>query len=135
MNILKQTTEAQILEYTPEINGVMYIFIVDEQTNETQEIYVQPQTISYFERVSATFDLIENRFYSYVCVINKEVANFRSRVIADEGTFEALECLVNLYNELNGNNLTVVYRGRIFCTNQDIDTFSTLKNKFVIYGQ
>jgi hypothetical protein len=130
MNILKETTEPQILDYTPEINGVMYIFLVDEQTKETQEIYVEPQTISYFERVTATFDLKENHFYSYVCVINKDVANFKERVIEDGGVLEAIKCLIDKYKD---EKLTIVYKGRIFCTNQNIDDFKLLDGEFKEY--
>lgn len=103
MNILKQTTETQLLDFTPRSFGVKVIEITDETTNETETYNITTsQIVSYFERVNIVFDLTENKFYTFVCKLA---------------------------------NQTETYRGRIFCTNQDIATFSTLKNKFIIYGQ
>ena len=124
MNILKETTEPQFLDFTPEFTGVNYIYITDEQTKEVQQIYVEPETVSYFKRVNTTFNLKENHFYSYVCIRIPDVMDFKERVLADNGIFESLDCLVNLYNELNGDYLEIVYKGRIFCTNQEIDSFN-----------
>ena len=98
MNILKETSEPQNLDYTPEVNGVSYILITDESTKVTQEIYVEPQSVSYFERVTATFDLKENHFYSYLCKLEND---------------------------------TIVYKGRIYCTNQETKDYRLLKDEFV----
>lgn len=98
MNILKETSEPQNLDYTPEVNGVSYILITDESTKVTQEIYVEPQSVSYFERVTATFDLKENHFYSYLCKLEND---------------------------------TIVYKGRIYCTNQETEDYRLLKDEFV----
>jgi hypothetical protein len=59
--------------------------------------------------------------------------DFKERVLADNGIFESLDCLVNLYNELNGDYLEIVYKGRIFCTNQEIDSFNLLDKEFKQY--
>lgn len=103
MNILKETTDFQLLDFTPRVFGVKIIDFIDESTDETETYNVSESYISaYYETVDMVFDLQEDKFYTFVCKL------------ADQ---------------------TETYRGRVFCTNQDINTFSTLKNKFVIYGQ
>lgn len=131
MNILKETSEPQNLDYTPEVNGVSYILITDESTKVTQEIYVEPQSVSYFERVTATFDLKENHFYSYLCCLHPEVTAFENEVLEDNGTFEAKKCLIDTITTTLGHELTIVYKGRIYCTNQETEDYRLLKDEFV----
>lgn len=103
MNILRETADIQILDFTPKINGVKIIEFIDESTDEVEIYNVSESFLSaYYERVQMGFNLKEDKFYTFVCRL------------ADQ---------------------TEIYRGRVFCTNQDISTLTTLKNKFVVYGQ
>lgn len=97
MLILKQDINSQDIRFIPRSKTYDSLFIIDESTGvETQVTIDTITTGDYFETITATFTLLEDRFY------NIEVKN--------------------------GSN--VVYKDRVFCTNQSINTYSINNGKF-----
>jgi hypothetical protein len=129
MIILQETTSPQTISFIPRSNEIDTIVIRNETTN-----------------VETTYRTAD------------KVYQFKDRVLADGGTFEAKDCLINLMNytdtylyvgtfysnydlvldlkEGNFYNITflngdvVQYKDRIFCTNQQV-TYSINKDKYI----
>jgi hypothetical protein len=129
MIILQETTSPQTISFIPRSNVIDTIVIRNETTN-----------------VETTYRTADKAY------------QFRDRVLADGGTFEAKDCLIDLFDYLDTylyvgtfysnydlvldlkegnfynitflNGDTVQYKDRIFCTNQQV-TYSINKDKYI----
>lgn len=91
MVILTTSTSPQTFKFIPRNKTYDGLYITDESTNvETTVSISSNATNDYYESITATFALVESRFYKLVIK----------------------------------NGTDIVYRGRIFCTDQTISNFS-----------
>jgi len=109
MIILQQSNNPQTFSFIPKSNTYNGMFITDDQTNDEVQVSITSSTTGdYVNTITATFNLIENRFYNLVLK----------------------------------NNADIIYKDRIFCTNQSIVTYSVnngqyttnaTTNEFIVY--
>jgi hypothetical protein len=130
MIILKQQATTQEIKFIPRSTVANTVILRNEITNE----------VTTFK----TADL---------------VYNFQTRVLADGGTFENIETLITTFGFVDAffseqdyylktslifalkeftyynltilNDLDVIYKGRVFCTNQTISEYTVNKNEYV----
>ena len=96
--------------------------LIDESKNTTATPSVSVSSSNGFMTLTGIFSLVKNRYYNLI-VTNNEGADYQERVIADNGIVEALQCLVNAINVLDGSN--VIYQDRVFVTSQtELDKYT-----------
>ena len=96
MIILKNDTNPQTFKFIPR-KSYDSMFIRDEMTNtETQVTITLAGNNPYYHEITATFSLLEDRFYNLTLKLGSEV----------------------------------VYKDRIFCTNQNISEYSINKDEY-----
>ena len=97
MVILTTSTSAQTFSFIPRSLTYDGLYVTDESTNTTSTISITSSASNdYYETITASFTLIEGRFY----------------------TFEVR----------NGSD--VVFKGKIFCTDQTVSTYSVNNNNY-----
>ena len=116
MIILKVDTNPQTFEFIPRSKTYDGLFLKDESTNIETQITIDSNTSNdYYETITATFHT----------------------------TVPAYDLIENrFYRLLVKNGTEVVYRDRVYCTNQSINTYSinngiydsnASTNEFIIY--
>ena len=58
------------------------------------------------------------------------IDNFNTRIVADSGVYEAESCLYT-FLELFEHTTILIYRDKVFVTNQDVDTYSINNNEYI----
>jgi len=127
MKVLTTSTNTQTIKIIPRVYDTsVTIKLRDDSTND-EVSFILPTTIinkGYLE-LSAIFNLKEGRFYDVkVYQIKGSYEEFKARVIALGGTFENNTCLLTFLeseNLVNTTDLDIIYKDKIFCTNQVID--------------
>ena len=115
MLILNTSTTDQTINIVPrKYANAFYMIIRDDSTNTIVEYQISGATIlGDYLSFSNSFNLIENRFYD----LQLTNGNYINRVIGDDGILESLLCIPK---ELR-DNPNIIYKDRIFCTNQSVD--------------
>tara|TARA_R110000744_G_scaffold195880_4_gene315037 strand:+ start:469 stop:930 length:462 start_codon:yes stop_codon:yes gene_type:complete len=127
MKVLTTSTNTQTIKIIPRVYDTsVTIKLRDDSTND-EVSFILPTTIinkGYLE-LSSIFNLKEGRFYDVkVYQIKGSYEEFKTRVIALGGTFENNTCLLTFLeseNLVNTTDLDIIYKDKIFCTNQVID--------------
>jgi hypothetical protein len=127
MKVLTTSTNTQTIKIIPRVYDTsVTIKLRDDSTND-EVSFILPTTIinkGYLE-LSSIFNLKEGRFYDVkVYQIKGSYEEFKARVIALGGTFENNTCLLTFLeseNLVNTTDLDIIYKDKIFCTNQVID--------------
>lgn len=123
MHILQVSDSDQSLVIIPRSHPVnVTMKLIDESKNTTATPSVSVSSSNGFMTLTGIFSLVKNRYYNLI-VTNNEGADYQERVIADNGIVEALQCLVNAINVLDGSN--VIYQDRVFVTSQtELDKYT-----------
>jgi len=141
MKVLTTSTDAQIIKVIPRVfTDNVVLFLRDDSTNDEVSIVLPSSNIvgDYLE-VSNVFNLKEGHFYDLKIYQVESYDNFKQRVINAGGVFEQNICLFNFLKAeelLNNSSLEVIYKDKIFCTNQTInqytnDYYSVNKDEYV----
>ena len=115
MLILNTSTKDQTINIVPRkyVNN-FYMIIRDDSTNTIVEYEISGATIlGDYLSFSNSFNLIENRFYDLQLTDD----SYFNRVIEDGGILESIGCIPKELRE----NANIIYKDRIFCTNQSVD--------------
>ena len=118
MIILKPIATAQTLKFIGRFDNADSIILRDEQDNTEVTLNADFTLDTYYLTADIIFNLQENRFYNLT--VYNSISDYEVRVELDEGTVEGLDCV----SELDTINTDIVYKDKIFCTSQDIDSYS-----------
>ena len=118
MIILKPIATAQTLKFIGRFDNADSIILRDEQDNTEVTLNAYFTLDTYYLTADIIFNLQENRFYNLT--VYNSISDYEVRVELDEGTVESLDCV----SELDTINTDIVYKDKIFCTSQDIDSYS-----------
>jgi hypothetical protein len=134
MKILKAIGTAQIIKFIPTRDGVPNeLFLKNESTNEQTNYYIDCTNESFYTKFSKIVALEEGHFYSLTINQNSDkyaIDNFASRVVAEGGVYEAESCLYT-FLALFEHTSKLIYKDKVFVTNQDIDTYSVNNNEYI----
>ncbi len=137
MIILTTSTNAQELKFIPRDYVADSIVLTDEQANTSTTISATFTKDGYYLKADISFSLVEGRFYNFKAY-KSALSDFVERVIADGGTVEAQNCIQTDINKV------LVYRGRIFCTDQEVKDYSINNgvytqhestNEYIVYNE
>lgn len=137
MIILTTSTDAQELKFIPRDYVADSIVLTDEQANTSTTIPAVFTKDSYYLKSDISFSLKKDRFYT-LKVYKSAVSEFVERVTNDNGTIEAQGCIQTDINRV------LVYRGRIFCTDQEVKDYSINNsvytqhestNEYIVYNE
>tara|TARA_R110000850_G_scaffold234087_1_gene359067 strand:- start:1016 stop:1480 length:465 start_codon:yes stop_codon:yes gene_type:complete len=127
MIILAKSTIEQTIKIIPRVYETsVTIKLRDDSTNNVVSIILPSASVNgnYLD-LSSIFNLTENRFYDLeVYQIKGSYDEFKQRVILSGGTFENSACLLTFLeaeNLVKTTDIEIIYKDKIFCTNQDID--------------
>ena len=141
MKVLQELATSQTLSFIPRVypSFVNYTLTNESTNTSVSKENVETSTNSGYLQISDIFDLKEGNFYNIV--MYKTVADdFEKIVLADNGIYEPNSC----FNAFAPTSTKLIYKGRIFCTNQtDLEKYTnnnnvytentTYDNEFVIY--
>jgi hypothetical protein len=134
MKILKSIGTAQEIKFIPTRDGVPNeLFLKNESTNVQTNQYIDCTTESFYTKFSEIVTLEEGHFYTLIINENsdkREIDNLALRVIIEAGVFEAESCLYT-FLALFEHTSKLIYRDKVFVTNQDINTFSINNNQYI----
>ena len=142
MKILSTSSNSQTIKVIPRVYTTSITMrLRDDSTND--EVYlILPSSVivkDYLE-ITNIFNLKEGHFYDLkVYQIKGSYEDFKQRVITSGGIFENNTCLfkfLDAENLINTSDLDIIYRDKIFCTDQTInqDTnnyYSVNENEYV----
>jgi len=138
MIILKESALAQEVKFIPTRGGVPNeLFLKNETTGEVATKYIDCTTESFYSKFSSILTLEEGHFYTLTINQNSDkftIDNFNSRVVLDGGVFEGESCLYTFFS-LFEHTSNLIYLDKVFCTNQDIDTYSVNNGEYVANNQ
>ena len=127
MKVLLSTSDIQNIKIIPRVyTSSVTLSLRDDSTNDVVSIILPTSEIkgNYLE-LSSIFTLKEGRFYDLkVYEIKGSYKEFKENVIALGGTFENNTCLLTFLEAeglVNTTDLDIIYRDKIFCTNQSTD--------------
>tara|TARA_R110000765_G_scaffold372592_1_gene463042 strand:+ start:17637 stop:18056 length:420 start_codon:yes stop_codon:yes gene_type:complete len=126
MRILTTSTDAQIIKFIPRLYYTEAAMIVrDDTTNIATVTDVTFTQSGDYLQLSHSFNLVEGRFYDLEFTRDPDVWG---------QTLTQYQLEQKLWNDETGITL-LVYRDRIFCTNQDVDQtenkyYSPNKNEY-----
>jgi hypothetical protein len=113
MKILKTTLDPQTIEFIPRsYNSTGTLAIRDESTNLIKLYNVDLTKVGDLLSITESFELVEARMYEYAISSDPNVwGNVRT------------EWQVNdlLWSDISANIDYTLYRGKIFCTDENID--------------
>ena len=137
MIILTTSTNAQELKFIPRDYAADSIVLTDEEANTSTSIDATFSKDSYYLRSNISFSLKKDKFYTFK-VYKSALSDFVERVIADGGIIEAQNCVQTDINKV------LVYKGRIFCTDQEAKDYSINNgiytqhestNEYIVYNE
>jgi hypothetical protein len=134
MIVLKEIGTSQEIKFIPTRSGVPNeLLLKNETTNVQTNQYIDCTTESFYSKFSEIVTLEEGHFYSLTINENShktKIDNFALRVVADSGVYEAESCLYT-FLELFEHTTILIYRDKVFVTNQDVDTYSINNNEYI----
>jgi hypothetical protein len=140
MKHLLPTTDEQTINIIPRLYTIeIVMYLRDDSTNDEVNVILPNANItSNYLQISNVFNLKEGHFYDLKIYYVHKYSNFKQRVIADSGNFENNTCLFTFLQAqelLEKNQLSIIYRDKIFCTSQSTDQskkehYSVNKNEY-----
>jgi hypothetical protein len=134
MIVLKEIGTSQEIKFIPTRSGVPNeLLLKNETTNVQTNQYIDCTNESFYSKFSKIVALEEGHFYSLTINENSDkttIDNFNTRIVSDSGVYEAESCLYT-FLELFEHTTTLIYRDKVFVTNQDINTFSINNNEYI----
>ena len=134
MIVLKAVGTSQEIKFIPTRLGIPNeLFLKNETTNVQTNQYIDCTTESFYSKFSEIVALEEGHFYSLIINENSDkttIDNFASRVVADSGVYEAESCLYTFLSAYEHTN-KLIYRDKVFVTNQDVDTYSINNDEYI----
>jgi len=134
MIVLKEIGTSQEIKFIPTRSGVPNELLLKNETTDVQtNQYIDCTDESFYSKFSEIVALEEGHFYSLTINENSDkttIDNFNTRIVADSGVYEAESCLYT-FLELFEHTTKLIYRDKVFVTNQDINTFSINNNEYI----
>ena len=123
MIILKEQTQAQTIKFIPRIYSADILILRNETTNVSTTYNPTFTTDGYYLKCDLVLDLKENTFYNLTVL--------KSNFTADNNIITVdTDILTADMTQLNNQNY-IVYKDKIFCTNQNKDDYTVNKNQYV----
>ncbi len=133
MIILSTSANAQTLKVIPrEYVSYFIVYVRDDSTNITKSYSIENASqVGNYLQFTNKFNLIENHFYDLT------IEFVYSRVIETGGIIESPQCLIPIGADY-GLSSEIIYKDKIFCTDQDIDQvnddyYKINKGKYTTY--
>ena len=134
MIVLKEIGTSQEIKFIPTRDGVPNeLFLKNETTNVQTNQYIDCTIESFYSKFSEIVTLEEGHFYSLTINENSDkttIDNFNTRIVADSGVYESESCLYT-FLELFEHTTKLIYRDKVFVTNQDVNTYSINNNEYI----
>jgi len=143
MKHLLPTQAEQNIKILPRVYTTSIVLLLRDDSTNSKVTFELPKCVvngNYLD-ITSTFEFKEGRFYDLkVYELRGSYGDFKERVIADGGTFVDNKCLLdslkanNLVNAID--ELSIIYRDKIFCTAQSTDQskneyYSVNKDEYV----
>ena len=123
MIILKEQTQAQTIKFIPRIYSADILVLRNETTNVSTTYNPTFTTDGYYLKCDLVLDLKENTFYNLTVL--------KTNFTADNNIITVdTDILTADLTQLNNQNY-IVYKDKIFCTNQNKDDYTVNKNQYV----
>jgi len=123
MIILKEQGGVQTIKFIPRIYSADILVLRNETTNVSITYNPTFTTDGYYLKCDLVLDLKENTFYNLTVL--------KSNFTADNNIITVdSDILTADMTEFNGQDF-VVYKDKIFCTNQNKDDYTVNKNQYV----
>lgn len=136
MIILNTSTTEQTITFVPR-EVVSYGKIIITKKDERESI-IEPVNIVVdgdYATITHSFDLTEGSRYSLAIVRHSYIYDLESRILADNGTVDSLECIVEDTDKLVDDK-GVIYRDTILCTDQtEYDKYNEQEGEYVGQSQ
>jgi len=124
MKVLQKSIEKQELRVVPRVYpSRIVVTIRDEITNETTEIGSFLDGYAYYVRVIG-----DNGTYEENLLMGDFAYLYDKGYMIIRDVFNLVEN--HFYNLTITDGTSVIYRDKIFCTNQDVDSYSVNKNVY-----
>lgn len=123
MIILKEQNQAQTIKFIPRIYSADILVLRNETTNVSTTYNPTFTTDGYYLKCDLVLDLKENTFYN-LTVLKSNFTADNNIVTVDS------DILTADMTQLNNQNY-IVYKDKIFCTNQNKDDYTVNKNQYV----
>ena len=127
MIILKEQTQAQTIKFIPRIYSADILVLRNETTNVSITYNPTFTTDGYYLKCAFDFDLDlkENTFYNLTVL--KNALPFT----ADNNTIKVDSDILTSDMSTFSDENSLVYRDKIFCTNQNKNDYTVNKNQYV----
>ena len=123
MIILKEQTGTQTIKFIPRIYSADTLILRNETTNVSVTLNPTFVVDGYYLKCDLALDLKENTFYN-LTIINTAFTADNTFKTADNNILTSdMTVLIN--------ESYLVYRDKIFCTNQNKDTYTVNENQYV----
>jgi hypothetical protein len=128
MIILKEQIEPQTIKFIPREYSADTLIIKNETTN-TFELYNPTFEIEgYYLKCDLVLDLKEDNFYTLTVIKNALPFTADNTIITVDNNILTADM-----TQLSIDNL-IVYKDKIFCTNQNTNVFSVNADKYVSHA-
>jgi hypothetical protein len=125
MIILKEQGGVQTIKFIPRIYSADILVLRNETTNVSTTYNPTFTTDGYYLKCDLVLDLKENTFY------NLTVLNSALPFTADNNTVKVDSDIFTADMSTFSDENSLVYRDKIFCTNQNKDDYTVNKNQYV----
>ncbi len=125
MIILKEQIESQTIKFIPRFYSADTLILRNETTNISVTLNPTFVVDGYYLKCDLVLDLKENTFY------NLTVLNSALPFTADNNTIKVDSDILTADMSTFSDENSLVYRDKIFCTNQNKDDYTVNKNQYV----
>ena len=123
MIILKEQNQAQTIKFIPRIYSADILILRNETTNVSTTYNPTFTTDGYYLKCDLVLDLKENTFYNLTVL--------KSNFTADNNIITVDSDILTADMTTFSDENYIVYKDKIFCTNQNKDDYTVNKNQYV----
>jgi len=125
MIILKEQIEPQEIKFIPRDYFANILVLRNETTNEVVTLTPDFVVDSYYLKCNVSLDLKENTFYNLTILKNRFLLTADNSIQTVDSDLLTADMNSFIDEEL------VIYKDKIFCTNQIKEDYTVNKNKYV----
>jgi len=125
MIILKEQIQAQTIKFIPRFYSADILILRNETTNVSTTYNPTFTTDGYYLKCNLVLDLKENTFY------NLTVLNSALPFTTDNNIIKVDSDILTADMTTFSDENSLIYRDKIFCTNQNKDDYTVNQNQYV----
>ena len=125
MIILKEQIQAQTIKFIPRLYSADILILRNETTNVSTTYNSTFTTDGYYLKCDLVLDLKENTFY------NLTVLNSALPFTTDNNIIKVDSDILTADMTTFSDENSLIYRDKIFCTNQNKDDYTVNQNQYV----